>query len=370
MLLCYYTVRNGINNGSFMARGTGKWLQRHKERQAGLEVRKPTIGIVYSPTSPDPNETKFLPGTQRVFDWLGADKVNLDFREETAAFNRHRKIQEGICHEASELPAADVAFRRYIEQRLDDLKIDGVVLPSDYYNQVAPGINPSSCRNQFQSAICDIAEKKGIPLLGICGGEQFVLKRAGAEITPEIKQRSGSEHWGYGVRNMVHNISVVSYSILAGAVRLAGDKDYGSSLAMKVNSEHTQAGENNERTRKNLAKNGLHITGVDPSGKLIEAAENMWGAPQMLMQCHPEYLLRTEASGQREDAMQRYMQAFVDAACAYAHKRAVVSKVASPGRSFAGFVPCYKAEARKGDPADEGFFDAVSGSPGGGVGRA
>jgi putative glutamine amidotransferase len=170
-----------------------------------------------------------------------------------------------------------------IEALLDGL--DGVCLsggpdvdPAEYHEQPGPNLGPTWRRlDRFELALARAADRRGVPILGICRGSQ-VLNVArggtliqhltadgdGAESPLHHRQRVPGERW-------THEIEITPGSVLAEAV---------GTTSLAVNSFHHQA-------VKQLGE-GLVASAHAPDG-VVEAIEDP-DAPFLLgVQWHAEY---------------------------------------------------------------------------------
>ncbi len=153
--------------------------------------------------------------------------------------------------------------------------IDGLLIPGSrdmdpkfYGESPHPAINPmSSLRTETEFEILALALENKIPVLGICGGSQFINVFYGGSIHQDIKALlpRAVDHEG----GNIHSVKVVSGTVFSGIV----EQDN-----FEVKSYHHQA--------VNRVGEGLRASAFAPDG-VVEALESEDGGV-MAFQWHPE----------------------------------------------------------------------------------
>ena len=154
--------------------------------------------------------------------------------------------------------------------------VQGVVLPGgedipSTLSGIAATKSEDYKRVILELSLIGEAEKKGIPLLAICRGFQIFNLYHGAKIVQDI-----------GLQNKIFSLDQVD----------PGYKGvFGTFFAERPN---VQAHHHQAVTTENLHIDPLQIRAVD--GKVVYAVENMYGAPQIGTQFHPESFQTATAS--------------------------------------------------------------------------
>ncbi len=163
-------------------------------------------------------------------------------------------------------------------------------------NEGATDIEPD--RDQLEAEAWAAAERRGVPVLGICRGFQAVNVFSGGGLLQHIDGHAGPGY-GHGPAAM-HPLRLVPGTRLA---RILSPTSLGSGV-LQVNTYHHQA------VRASDLAPGL-ITSAwssSPEGDLVEGFEADGGRLIIGVQCHPE---RTEST---PPAFERVWGFFVDAA--------------------------------------------------------
>lgn len=185
------------------------------------------------------------------------------------------------------LPYDMSAIEKYIEL------IDGLMIPGGDYD-LDPSIYGDeieletrtlrSNRSIFETALIKAALDKGIPILGICAGEQLLAAIHGGKLLQDIKTaypdalEHEQKHLGIHMSQPSHSITINTDSLLYKIV---------NKEQIEVNSSHHQA-------VKSVGE-GMTISAVAPDG-IIEAIE-MPKYPFVLgVEWHPEFMASNEDS--------------------------------------------------------------------------
>ena len=183
--------------------------------------------------------------------------------------------------------------------------LDGLLLPGGWdvdppaYGEVrqeeTPDVDPPLDLTEI--ALVRAAVDEGVPVFGICRGQQVINVALGGSLLQHI---DGHDYHGHPRDLLAHSIDVVPGSELSKVT--PGDR-------LMVNSLHHQS-------VKDVAP-GLHATAHSPDGVVegIESADGMIVA----VQCHPEELL-----GQQGWAMALF-RTFVDRVAEHNHNGAVAT---------------------------------------------
>ena len=181
-------------------------------------------------------------------------------------------------------------------------RIDGVIIgggndidPGIYGGDVSssPSIDPE--RDRYELDVLAEADRRALPVLGICRGAQLINVHAGGNLIGDLKpiRRHTSNK---GTLLPRKRVTVAQGSTLAGWL---------GANNTKVNSLHHQA-------VKDTGKN-LQVTAQDRDG-IVQGIESTSGPLRVGVQWHPEYLL------QRKD-QRRLFGSFVEACRGVAENR-------------------------------------------------
>ena len=172
----------------------------------------------------------------------------------------------------------DEAVMRAVMERVDGLLLTGGgdVAPGAY----GEGPHPKSAghdpvRDAAEFAAVRFALERGIPILGICRGNQALNVALGGTLVQDVPSQvpGACRHWGSDGGNVfAHSVQVEPDTLLA---RVLGVTQ------LEVNSWHHQA-------VKDVAP-GLRVNCRAPDG-VIEGVESADGRPILAVQCHPEDL--------------------------------------------------------------------------------
>jgi putative glutamine amidotransferase len=162
-------------------------------------------------------------------------------------------------------------------------------------NQGSVSIEPD--RDALEREAFDVAEARGLPILGVCRGFQALNVFSGGRLVQDVPRHAGAG-WGKGP-TLAHPLRVSPGTRLA---RVLFPTNVGGGV-LEVNSFHHQG-----VRREDLAPSLVaSATASSPIGELIEGAETRSGRFVMGVQCHPERLESTP------DAFERLFAVFVDA---------------------------------------------------------
>ena len=147
----------------------------------------------------------------------------------------------------------------------------------------------------WQWASLDAADKRGIPVFGICRGLQFLNVHRGGSLLQHVEGQVGAAY--PETPALSHPLDVAAGTRLAS---ILGD----AAAPLAVNSYHHQA-----VTEERLSPRLVAAAFADsPRGRLVEGLEQPGDRFVIGVQCHPE---RTESSPAE---LERVWHAFVDAA--------------------------------------------------------
>ena len=179
------------------------------------------------------------------------------------------------------------AIRKYLDM------LDGVILSGGdfdihprYYGERAGNSlgNIIPERTEFELALAEMALRRDMPMLGICGGAQAINVALGGSLIQDIKTQvhSAVEHQQSAKKYTGgHPVEVTVGSLLH---RIVGR------CSLEVNTTHHQA-------IKNPGK-GLIVNAIAPDG-VIEGVESIRHTFVLGVQWHPEVLARRHLSHRR-----------------------------------------------------------------------
>lgn len=179
---------------------------------------------------------------------------------------------------------ADEAFAQEAASRLDGVIFSGGkdVEPKRYSEDIIEGkeVEVSIRRDQFEFMFFEQVHKRGLPILGICRGHQFINVALGGSLYQDLtlvpKQTFGHESdWKYGPSHPV-------------------EIDGSSRLAEIIGQTKVDCNTNHHQVLKKVAP-GLKIVGTCPTDGIIEACEAVDKRPLITVQWHPEMMLERPA---------------------------------------------------------------------------
>lgn len=143
--------------------------------------------------------------------------------------------------------------------------------PAIYGGDVSASRSIDPSRDAYELKVLEIAEERGVPVMGICRGAQLINVQRGGTLVSDLSNiRVHTSNKGTLLPRKV--VSITGGSILAG---LIGNE------TTRVNSLHHQAV---ERTG-----DGLVVTAVDRD-EIVQAIESVDGPLRVGVQWHPEYM--------------------------------------------------------------------------------
>ena len=174
--------------------------------------------------------------------------------------------------------------------------------------QGAEGIEP--VRDELELAAWREAERRDVPVLGICRGLQAINVFSGGALLQDVPSHAGTP-FGSGPAQ-VHRIEIDPETVLGRALVGDGARDGTGRPALTVNTFHHQA------VREDLLASSLIPAAWADSeyGRLVEGLEGTGSRWLVAVQCHPERLDSTPAD------FERLWEAFVQAARTFAAKPA------------------------------------------------
>jgi putative glutamine amidotransferase len=181
-------------------------------------------------------------------------------------------------------------------------KMDGLLLsggadidPARYNEPINGAINIEPARDALEWSALDAADRRGVPVFGICRGLQFLNVHRGGSLLQHVEGQVGAAY--PATPALSHPLDVQGGTKLA---QILGDR----TTPLAVNSYHHQA-VSPERLAPTLRASAFTDS---PRGTLVEGLEEPGERFVLGVQCHPE---RTESS---PADLERVWAAFVAAA--------------------------------------------------------
>jgi putative glutamine amidotransferase len=182
---------------------------------------------------------------------------------------------------------ADESYALELAERLNGVVFSGGedVEPGRYKEELVLGkdVSISPGRDQFEFNFFEKVYRRGIPILGICRGHQFINVALGGSLYQDLSLfpkktiEHESEDWHYAT---FHPVQVEKNSRLA-VILQQGKID--------CNSNHHQV-------LKAIGR-GLKVVGVCPQDGTVEACEAEDQRPLVTVMWHPEMMLEKPAGG-------------------------------------------------------------------------
>ena len=179
---------------------------------------------------------------------------------------------------------ADEAFAMELAGRLDGVVFSGGedVEPKRFGEETVPGkdVSVSMGRDRFEFNFFEKVFQRGIPILGICRGHQFINVALGGTLYQDLslvprKTFTHESNWKYGTSHTV-------------------DLEKNSRLASILKQNKVDCNTNHHQVLKEVAP-GLKVVGTCLSDGIIEACEAEDGRPLVTVQWHPEMMLERPA---------------------------------------------------------------------------
>lgn len=210
-------------------------------------------------------------------------------------------------------PSTPAAERDRLLGGMDGLLLTGGadLDPALYHEAVAGAVDLDPARDALDRLAWDEAQKRSVPVFGICRGLQAINVFSGGSLVQDIPSHAGTPY-GSGPAK-THDMEIDPDSRLARALAegspegLATTDEDDDTPEFIVNTYHHQAVD-----RARLAP-GLRAVGwaASEAGRLVEALESRDDRWVVAVQCHPE---RTEST---PDEFEGLWEAFVRAAREY-----------------------------------------------------
>jgi putative glutamine amidotransferase len=180
--------------------------------------------------------------------------------------------------------------------------------PALYHEPVAGATDLDPVRDELDRAAWREAERRSVPIFGICRGLQAINVFSGGSLLQDVPSHAGTPY-GQGPAH-THNMEIDPDSRLGHALAegspegLAATDEDDATIELVVNTYHHQAVD-----QARLA-GGLRAVGwaASEAGRLVEALESRDDRWIVAVQCHPE---RTEST---PDEFEGVWEAFVRAA--------------------------------------------------------
>lgn len=221
----------------------------------------------------------------------GAESVRADFREIVPLKN----VSDTILTDPKEYDTVYNAAKEKAEAFLADkdaLLLSGngfMVNPRLYGEKQRDNEEYDVARSIAEFALIDIATKKGMPILGICGGHQILNVFHGGKIKPLSRKEETQQ-------GIYENAPViVDTKSELGQIINRDSPDNSQARERLYGAHHQVVKEIGGRGAINSDKEGKGgedylkiVARATDSGKNVEAVESLYGAPVIGLQFHPE----------------------------------------------------------------------------------
>jgi putative glutamine amidotransferase len=219
------------------------------------------------------------------------------------AERKNRLYADALTRQGGEPQLLDAsspsALRNEAFEGMDGLLLSGGadVDPGRYGQGIAGSGATEPERDELEAAAWAVAQRRGLPVLGICRGMQAINVFSGGSLLQDLEDHLGPTY-GSGPPKS-HPLRLVQGTRLA---RILSPTNVRGGV-LTVNSYHHQA------VRPEDVAPGLIPSAYAPSahGQLVEGLESSEGAMVIGVQCHPERLESTPP------AFERLFSFFVDA---------------------------------------------------------
>jgi gamma-glutamyl-gamma-aminobutyrate hydrolase PuuD len=213
------------------------------------------------------------------------------------AIRKNERYAEGVRRHGGEPFLLDASASADVRERafamMDGLLLSGGadIHPARYGEPILGSREIEPDRDELEAAAWDAAERRGVPVLGICRGFQAINVFAGGSLLQDVPGHEGPG-WGTGAAAM-HLVRVEPESRLGALLPAAAN----------VNTYHHQAVRPQDVASSLIAS----AWAESPIGEVVEAVEGRDDRFVVGVQCHPE---RTEFS---PPEFERLWSAFVNA---------------------------------------------------------
>ncbi len=181
---------------------------------------------------------------------------------------------------------AEETFAKEIAEKLDGVVFSGGedVEPKRFGEEIIPDkdVSVSLARDRFEFNFFETVYRRGLPILGICRGHQFINVALGGTLYQDLTlvPKKTFEHesdWRYGRSHPV-------------------ELEKSSRLATVLKQDRIDCNTNHHQVLKKVAPT-LKVVGVCVADGIIEACEAEDGRPLVTVQWHPEMMLERPAGG-------------------------------------------------------------------------
>lgn len=255
----------------------------------------PTIAVSYSPEVGGSMAKSF----KKAFATSGSTVINADYRQMMSSFSED-KFAELYSTQAGrmQLFAHAKAMANEILNNADCLALSGnsdMIDPQLFNRNRVEGEKYDLSRTIAELALLHVATQRGMPILGVCGGQQVMSVYNGGELrllTPEqIQQQQFRQYSGVTFDSQSLIAQIISGKPEMPIVATTKLEEPANKITQEFFGSHSQVAHS--------VGEDLVITGnaLDDS-ESIESVERVHGAPTIGLQFHPEVSIH----GRTEDA--------------------------------------------------------------------